>query len=127
MSDSVEVSLFLVSTERIVRLQKTLTLAAFPRLREFLKVRNASMGDYIAYQVVPVTHREDAIPEIWIHATSLEEGRTLVSFFKDDEIDHWADGYVAEGWRFCSSKPNRTFKDNGTSIWSAVVRDDDAV
>ena len=94
MNDSVqvEVSLFLVSRERIVRLQKTLSLTALPRVREFLKVRNARMGDYIAYQVVQVTHREGMTPEIWIHATSLEEKTTSVSFFKDDEIDQWADG-----------------------------------
>jgi hypothetical protein len=43
---------------------------------------------------VQLTHREGSIPEIWIHATSLENGKTLVSFFDDDEIDGWTEGYV---------------------------------
>ncbi len=129
MSDSVqaEVSMYLVSGQRIVRLQKTLGFHVFPRLREFVKVRNAKLGDYVAYQIVQVTHREGSIPEIWIHATSLEDGKTLVSFFEDDEMDEWAEGYVTEGWKLCSSKPNRTFNDDGTSIWSKISTDPDAV
>ena len=122
-----EVSMYLVSRQRIVRLQKTLAFDVFPRSREFFKVRNAKMGDYVAYQIVQVTHREGLIPEIWIYATSLEDGKTSVAFFEDDEIDEWTESYVTEGWQLCSSKPNRTFNDDGMSIWSKISSDPDAV
>ena len=128
MSESVQglVSLYMVSKERIVRLQKTLSFVAFPRVHEFLKVHNATMGDYVAFEIVQVTHREGAIPEIWICSTSREDGKTVISFFQNDEIDEWVNGYMTKGWEICSSKPNKTFNEDGTSVWSMVSRDTEA-
>jgi hypothetical protein len=116
-----EVSLYLVSRARIARLQKTLAFGALPRVREFVKVRNRQQGDYFAFSVVQVTHREDGPPVLWLQMTSLVDGRSVVSFFEDAELDEYVTGYQQEGWVLASVVPNRTFRDNGESVWSELA------
>jgi hypothetical protein len=112
----VDVSLYLVSRARIARLQNTLAFSALPRIREFVKVRNREQGDYFAFMVVQVTHREGP-PELWLHLTSFVGGRSVIDFFEDAELDEYVEGYGQEGWILASVAPNRTFRDNGASVW----------
>ena len=115
------VSLYLISRERIVRLQKLVSFHALPRLYEFIKVRNKEEGDYFAYQITQVTHREDDLPELWAMVTSFEQGRSIVSFFDDGELDRFSKSHSDEGWAIQSSKPNKVFKADGTSIWTEIA------
>jgi hypothetical protein len=116
-----DVFLYLVSRSRIARLQKRLSFSVLPRLREFVKVRNREEGDYFAFSVVQVTHREDDVPELWLQLTSLVGGRSVVSFVEDDELDEFIESYKQEGWNLVSLVPNRTFRENGESIWSQMA------
>jgi len=106
-----EVSLYLVSRERLVRLQKVVAFAALPRVQEFVKLRNREQGDYFAFTVVQVTHREDRLPELWLNSTTVVEGRSVVSFLPDEELDEYVGGYQREGWQLASTVPNRSFRD----------------
>lgn len=121
------VSLYLVSRARLALLEKSMAFADLPRVREFVRLRNREQGDYSAFTVVQVTHREGGEPEIWLFATSFVEGRSLVSFFEEDELDEYIASYQQEGWAQVSVRPNRTFRDTGESVWSAILgaeRDD---
>jgi len=40
-------------------------MPAVPRVGEFLKFRDAVVGDYFAFQVSSVTYREDGHVEVW--------------------------------------------------------------
>ncbi|MFM9960106.1 MAG: hypothetical protein ACKV2Q_02655 [Planctomycetaceae bacterium] len=121
----VKVSLYLVSHERIARLQKTLTLAVLPRRNEFVKLRTREQGDYFAFSVVQVTHREDGPPEIWLNLTSFVDGRSVADFIEDGELDEYIESYKQEVWTFASLAPNRTFKDTGESFWSELAASDE--
>lgn len=112
--------MYLVSRERIARLQKTLSFSVFPRLREFIKVRNRELGDDY-FQVVQITHREGDAPELWIHTTSFVDGKTLISFFPEEELEEYITGYEKEGWALVSQKPNKIFREDGSSIWSDIA------
>lgn len=116
-----DVSLYLASRERLARLQKAVAFASLPRVREFVKVRNREQGDYFAFTVVQVTHREDGRPELWLHLTTFTEGRSVVSFIEDGELDELVAGYKQEGWELASLVPNRTFRDGGESVWSQMA------
>lgn len=117
----VEVSLYLASRERLARLQKSVAFAAMPRVSEFVKLVNREQGDYFAFTVVQITHREGGPPELWLQLTSLEGGRSVVDFFEDGELDEYVAGYKQEGWTLGSLIPNTTFRSDGSSIWSEPV------
>lgn len=117
----VKVSLYLVTGGRIARLQKTIAFAVLPRVREFVKVLNRVHGDYFAFQVVQVTHREEGSPEIWLQLTTLKDGKSVVDFFEETELDEYLTSYQREGWILASVRPNRTFRADETSVWSSVA------
>lgn len=104
-----DVSLYLLSRERVVRLQKSVTFAALPRVGEFVKLRNREQGDYFAFTVNQVTHREGNPPELWLNLTTSVSGRSEVDFLPDGELDEYATGYQQEGWALASVVPNRAF------------------
>lgn len=116
-----KVSLYLISRERIILLQKVVGFHVLPRLYEFIKVRNEKDGDYFAYQITQVTHREGDLPELWAMVASFTEGKSIVSFFDDGELDGLSKSYADEGWTVRSSKANKTFKADGTSIWTEIA------
>ena len=108
----VDVSLYLISRARIPRLQKAVGFVVLPRVREFVKLKNREQGDYFAFTVVQVTHREGGPPELWLQMTSFIGGRSVVSFIEDGELDEYVAGYQQEGWSLASIAPNRTFRDD---------------
>jgi hypothetical protein len=116
-----EVSLYLVSRIRLARLQKTLAFSALPRLREYVKVRNREQGDYFAFSVVQITHREECPPELWLHLTRFVDGRSVIDFFEDEDLDEYIESYKQEGWLLASMVPNRTFRGTGESVWSELA------
>src|SRR5438105_15847507 len=88
----VDVSLYLASHVRLARLQKTVAFAVMPRLREFVKLRNREQGDYFAFEVVQLTHREGGPPELWLHLTTSAGSRSSASFIEDGELDEYIAG-----------------------------------
>ncbi|MBX9626383.1 MAG: hypothetical protein K2X82_21465 [Gemmataceae bacterium] len=108
-----DVQLYLVSRERLARLQKTVGFAAMPRVGEFVKLRNHDQGDYFAFSVVQVTHREGGPPEVWLRLMSSVDGRSVPDFIEDGELDEYVTGYGHEGWEFKSLAPSRTSGDGG--------------
>ncbi len=118
-----EVSLYLVSRARLARLQKTVGFPVLPRTREFVKLRNREQGDYFAFTVVQVTHREGGPTELWLQLTTFTDGRSVVSFIEDGELDEYVAGYTQEGWVLASVVPNRTFREDGTSVCSGLAGD----
>ena len=116
-----EVSLYLVTRARLAWLQKNVAFPVLPRVREFVKVRNREQGDYFAFSVIQVTHREGGPPELWLHLTAFVGGRSVVSFIEDGELDEYLAGYRQEGWDVASVVPNRTFRDDGSSVWSELA------
>lgn len=102
-----EVSLYLASRARLARLRKVVAFAALPRANEFVKLRNREQGDYFAFTVVQVTHREGGFPEVWLRLISVVETRSFVDLFEDGELDQYVASYVQEGWTLESLVPNR--------------------
>jgi hypothetical protein len=120
-----DVSLYLASRARLARVQKVVAFAALPRLREHVKIRNCELGDYFAFSVMQVTHREGARPELWLHLTQWSNGRLVVDFIEDGELNEYVASYQQEGWALASLVPNRTFRGTGESIWSELVGEAD--
>ena len=106
-------------------MQKIVGFVVLPRLHEFVKLRNREQGDYFAFSVVQITHREDGPPELWLHLSSFVGGRSVVSFIEDHELDDYVTGYKQEGWVLASLVTNRTFRDDGESVWSDLAVEDD--
>ena len=114
----VNLSLYLPSRMRLARLRKIVAFFALPRLRELVKIRNREQGDYFAFSVVEVTHREDGPPELWLFPTSKVNARSVASFFEDSELDEYVTGYEQEGWAL-ASLVNRTW-DSEASVWGLL-------
>ena len=111
-----DICLYLASRVRLALLEKVVAFVALPRLGEFVKLRNCDQGDYFAFSVVQVTHREGGRPEVWLHLISSAVDQSSTNFFEDDELDELIASYDREGWSLTSLKPNRTFRGNGSSV-----------
>ena len=118
-----QVSLYLVSRERLALLHKSMGFPCLPNIREFVKLRNREQVDYFAFTVIQVTHREGGPPELWLQLTAFVDGRSVADFIEDGELDEYIAGYKQEGWVLVSLRPNRTFRDDGCSIWSELAEE----
>lgn len=99
----IDATLYWVSDQRIACLVKRLDLPVLPRTGEFIKIRNQVLGDYFAFMVTEVVHREGRIPEIRVRIDH-HPGDDLPD---DQGLESDANTYVAEGWKLESLK-NRT-------------------
>ncbi len=96
---SVSISLYLESTTRLARLEKIVEFHALPRTDEYVKLRNREMGDYFAFQVTQVTHRELGLVNI-----RLREPLGDSDDRRDEaELDEWIQSYIRESWTHCST------------------------
>ena len=100
------VSLYLLSHSRIALLEKTISFPVLPRLHEFVKINNREQGDYFAFSVVQVTHREGGLPELWLKLITSLEGRDTEDYIDDAELDAYVAGYSREGWQLASIRPH---------------------
>jgi hypothetical protein len=116
-----KVSLYLVSRARLALLEKTVAFVALPRLREHVKFRNRELGDYFAFTVLQITHREGSLPELCLHSMSSIKGRSVVDFFQDAELEEYIKSYEVEGWVMKSLLPNRSIGEDGESEWSELL------
>lgn len=93
-------TLYWISDQRIACLSKQLDLPVLPRTGEFIKIRNQELGDYFAFKVTEVTHREEDIPDI----------KLRIDYYPEDDLpdDQYFESdvntYVAEGWTLESTK-----------------------
>lgn len=115
-----DVCLYLASRLRLARLEKVVRFAVLPRVREYVKVRNHEQGDYFAFTVVQITHREDGRPELWLHLRTRARDKWVIDFFEDGELDEYVTGYELEGWVLASIVPNTTIGDDYDSVWSVL-------
>jgi hypothetical protein len=111
-----DVAMYLATPKRLVRLTKRLSFCTLPRLNEFIKIKNQSLGDYFAFLVVQITHKEDGVPELWIHTSIFLNGRTRISFWPEEELDEWIASYEEEGWELQSDVENRMFREDDGSM-----------
>ena len=107
------VFLYLVSESRLAFLQKEVEFHALPRKNEWVKLRNREKGDYFAFEVLEVTHREGGLPEVTLNVLKCSE--TEYELFEEEELDEYIASYAAEGWLLKSCKANRQFHNRTTS------------
>lgn len=98
------VCLYLHSRSRIALLERKLSFHVLPRLHEHVKLKNREQGDYFAFEVVQITHRENEVPELWLVLPAGTENTFKVDFTADEELDDYVAGYSQEGWQLKSVK-----------------------
>ena len=111
-----DVAMYLATPKRLVRLTKRISFGILPRLQEFIKIKNETLGDYFTFLVVQITRKEDDVPEIWIHTSSFVNGRSHISFWPEDELDDWIKSYAEEAWVMESDVENRIFREDNDSM-----------
>ena len=63
-----------------------------------MKFRNEKLGDYFAFEVTQVTHREGGQVEIQTDLLDNVNQR-MYSFEEEEDLDEYFCAYLAEGWR----------------------------
>jgi hypothetical protein len=86
-------------------LERMMPFAALPREGESVKFANRIMGDYCAFRVDELTHREGSEPELMLE--KWKKSPTEYEYLDEAELDEYVASYVAEGWRHESTVPNR--------------------
>lgn len=95
---NVECNIYLASITRWVHLQKTVAFVAVPRVGEFIKFKNAGVGDYFGWEVRDVTYREDGNKiELTVKLLDDIDNRGY-SFEQEEEFDGYLQSYLDEGW-----------------------------
>jgi hypothetical protein len=95
---NLELSIWLASKTRWAHLTKVIDMPVVPRVGEFLKFRNAVVGDYFGFQVSEVTYREGGNIEVWTELLDNIDDR-MYSFEEEAEFDEYFHSYLAEGWQ----------------------------
>ena len=89
--------IWMASRTRWVHLRKLIKLHAVPRVGEFVKFNNDSVGDYFSWTIREVCYRESG--EIFISTELLDDiGGRGYSFEDEDELDEYFSAYIDEGW-----------------------------
>ena len=94
----VEFSIYLATPTRWAHLQKTVSLPAVPRVGEWVKFRNAEMGDHFGFEINQVTYREGGAVEV-VTALLDDVDNRMYSFDDEAEFDKYMASYLREGWR----------------------------
>jgi len=95
---AVEFSIWLASRTRQAHLIKRADWPSIPRVGEFIKFRNEAMGDYFAFEVTEITHRErTGTAEVSTELLDNIDDRGY-SFEEESELDAYVQSYLAEGW-----------------------------
>lgn len=82
--------LYLKSPLRLAPLQKPVEFLFAPRVGEWVKLRNAEMGNYFAIRIDEVTHVEGEGVDVKLAPLELEE----------EEFGLYLASYQAEGWNY---------------------------
>jgi hypothetical protein len=109
------VSIYLASKTRWVHLEKTIRLAAVPRVGEWLKLSNDVVGDYFGWRIEAVTYRESGVIELMTDLLDDIDGRGY-SFEEESEFDAYFHSYLECGWTSPRGiKPNTRYKGSNDS------------
>lgn len=111
----IDVALYFDTETRIIRLEKRICLPLLPRVGESIKFANSELGDYFAFTVEQVTHRENGIPEIWATTHELTEWKTKRCHWDTDDLDSDVSSYLEEGWTLKSDKTKQKFQPDGAA------------
>ena len=101
------VHLYLLSEETTAFLRKEIDFPVLPRTDEWIKLKNEEMGNYFAFKIYEVTHREGALTELTLQP--LMSGSNYDYFSKKELVEYIA-SYTSQGWEHVSSSRNTTFK-----------------
>lgn len=80
--------LYLKSPTRLAFLKRTVEFSFPPRVGEWVKLRNAELGNYFAIRIAELTHVEGEGVDLLLAPLEIQ----------DDELDEYAASYQAEGW-----------------------------
>jgi hypothetical protein len=94
----IEFSIWLGTTTRWAHLIKVIDMPVVPRVGEFMKFQNAVVGDYFAFRISEVTHREGGRIEVCAELLNNIDNR-IYSFEEEAEFDEYFTSYLAEGWQ----------------------------
>ena len=113
----IDVALYLRTETRIALLEKRITLPVLPRVGESIKFTNSELGEYFAFTVEQVTHRENGIPEIWATTRQITDMKTKESSWHEEDLDGDITTYVKEGWQLktCHAKKIQNFQPGGAA------------
>lgn len=89
------VRLYLRSPTKLALLTKRVEFAFPPRFDEWVKLRNAEVGNYFAIRIREVIHVEGEDVDVMLESLDLVE----------EELDEYVASYQAEGWQLQSLKP----------------------
>jgi hypothetical protein len=107
------VRMYLDSPTRLCRLEKVVEFEALPRAGEWLKLANAERGDYFAFGIRDITHREGQGPEVTLNKLPPSEGQ--LAAFDEAELDSYVASYIGSGWMHKSSVKNTVQADPNSS------------
>lgn len=103
------VNLYLASDMRLACMQKEVDFAGLPRTGEWLKVRNEKTGEFFPFEIMEVTHREGAIPEIVLGLLKKND-KEYKHFNDNQELEEYIQSFTSEGWKQVSLGENREYK-----------------
>lgn len=95
--------LYLTSVSRIALLERDVEFVFPPRVGEWVKLRNAEVGNYFAIGIREVTHVEGEDVDVMLADLELA----------DEELDEYIRSYEVEGWQLKSLKPKGAAVGNG--------------
>jgi hypothetical protein len=106
---NVQFSFWLATKTRWAHLTKGIDMPVMPRVGEFVKFKNAKVGDYFAFKITQVTYHEGGEPEVWTELLDNVDDR-MYSFEDEGEFDEHFNSYLQEGWN-CERGvgPNRRY------------------
>ncbi len=98
MNVDIDFSIWLASKTKWAHLTKLISMPVVPRVGEYVKFRNAQMGDYFGWKVSSITYRECGPIEVLTELLDDIDGRRY-SFEEEQEFDEYFNSYLVEGWR----------------------------
>lgn len=105
----IEFSIWLASKTKWVHLTKNISLASVPRVGEFIKLNNNTVGDYFTWEVKDVTYQENGIIQVSTELLNNIDER-MYSFEDDAEFIEYFNSYLKAGWQSLHGvKVNRHF------------------
>ncbi|MCB1755621.1 MAG: hypothetical protein KDJ38_08865 [Gammaproteobacteria bacterium] len=106
--------IYLATRSKWAHLTKIIDMPVVPRIGEYVKFKNAEMGDYFGFKVLDITYRESG--EIEIMTDLLENIDNRMYSFEDgeaSEFDEYYQSFLREGW-VCERGvgPNRKYRNS---------------
>lgn len=102
------VQLYLMTSARLVRLERTIDFARVPCVGEWLRFESSGL---LPHEITEVIHDEHGNVEVFIGAQRDESGRYMLHE-SDEDLQGDIDDLVGAGWAVKSEKPNHMYKND---------------